>query len=325
MARNYLGSRDRFYEAMDRRGVIEYTTGDAGFDEQIAEKWNHWRPEEMSFVESYSKEEIQKDLGEIKRIENSPSYKKERSPVSVMAEIAITQGVNDGLLGPEISASITSRYDDVKLGADMVVAMPNPDSTGKDLVFCLDVTVSGNKEILDKKLSSEFIRLRKEKRTQLKYYKGVKEPINRYIVGIPPEQVKELADILMRRKDNPEGNDLIKKELAEELINQARWQAAYVLARHDIMSLDQAEKVDDFLAFFDDEKNQKLIESKLSPSLFEGVTVNRSVMELMFRQMEGLEQKEKRDSIVSNPSMVGPVDFLTRFRPEQLLGLQRVV
>lgn len=327
--KNYLRSQERQVNAWDRQGLIEYTTGDEVFDEKIAREWFLARPQEISFTsraekdKRYEQEKIEEDLAGIRRIENSPDYKKERSPVSVLAEIVMLEGVRRGLLlGEGSTANITSRYDDIKLGADMVVVIPNPEDPEEDLAFCLDITVSDDDAVLDKKISSEFIKLRKKQRTNLKYSRNVKGPINRYILGIPPEQAKDLSEILLGQKSDQEVENLIQFELAEELINQARWQAAYALARHGIVSLNQAENIDDFLNLVADQQTQRLIKSRLTPDLQDSVRVNLLMVKAMKKQLNSLNlDKEKEDSAIANPPH--QVDFPARFRPEWLQGLQR--
>lgn len=318
---NYLQGRNNFYEAMDRRGVIEYTTGNTDFDEQIATKWYVGRPKEENFSARYSEEEIRRDLAEINRIENSPTYQQERSPVSALAEVAVVEGINRGLLCSGCLADITSRFDDIKSGVDVIVTMPHPQDPEECFVFGLDVTVSDDEDVLDKKASSEFIKLEKKQRTKLKYYKGLSEPINRYVIGLPAEQIKNLADILLGKIKDPEEENLIKEELADELINEARWQAAFVLLKYRLIDENLAENLDAFMAFLGDAENQQKIKSRLTPTLSEGVLANYFIITALRAEQA---KKKKEDSQITNPpTLSGQVDFLSHFRPKQLAGLRR--
>ena len=226
---------DKFLETLDRRGTFEYTTGNDEFDETIARKWHAARPKEEKFIEKYGKDKIQKDLDQIKQIENLSNYKKERSPVSTLAEFVIAEGIgNRGWLGVDTSASITSKYDDILRGADLLVTIPNPlDPEGDDILFVVDMTSSGDEAVLEKKIRSELERLESGRRTRLKYFRGAEKPLNRYILGIPPDQVQELAKIVLGHAAKNDTEEMVRLELLDELRHQAAQQIDFLLRLHN--------------------------------------------------------------------------------------------
>ena len=109
MPKNFMASRERFYQDLDRQGIIEYASGNDEFDDTVGRRWHAARPKERQFTDQYPIKDIEADLAEIKRIEHSADYRSERSPVSAMAETTIAEGLGRRhWLGPESSANITS-------------------------------------------------------------------------------------------------------------------------------------------------------------------------------------------------------------------------
>ncbi|MFA4872148.1 MAG: hypothetical protein WC610_03800 [Patescibacteria group bacterium] len=314
---DYLRSRNNYLDRLDREGLIDYSSGDEEFDREIGRKWHGLRPDENKFSHLYGQEEISEDLKRINDIIESDTYQRERDPIATKAEYALAEGLGSrGWLGPESSARITSKFDDIKAGADLLITLPDPeDPDGEDIIFVVDITTSQDCHILDKKINSEFSRLSKNNRTRLKYFRGVKKPVNRYIIGIAPAQVDELAGALLGRFASEEIEDLVRLELMEELIYQAGKQIEFILKNYDVIKEGEEKSQEEIINFFED--NRAAIQKQIPPELFESIRASYALIVNLLEQKEILlENKKGVPRLVNrrNPLEEEPVHYLTSFR-----------
>ena len=206
---------ERFIERLDREAALgDYGTGNAEFDVKMMEL-NSKRPKEQDFTSVYGAEEVVDDLREVKRIEEGPWYQKVRPEGATLVEAVIAYGIaKRGWLGPKAKVHLTSKYDDVKRGTDMLVEVPHPDSTPEkrmSLGMAIDVTASSDSGVIEDKIAKSIQRLDYGNRsrgnpggqlTTLKYmfeshpnpkFDKSKRKYNHYILALDGSQAKELA------------------------------------------------------------------------------------------------------------------------------------
>lgn len=306
---------------LDREGVITHATGDAEFDGKIGLRLHKSRPQETDFVGKYGPEEVAADLARVKEIEESPDYEKSQRPIAALAEYSITEGINvQELLGPGAKARLTSRYDDVEGGADLVVTVPDPD--GGEITFSIDVTATGNKPKIKDKLVSEFLRLHDNNRTHLKYFPDLEDNLNRYVVGIPEMQVRKLSRMLLGKTSKPEQNEMAKAviqlEMSNELIYQSFKQIEFILRRYKVYGR-RIENIEELLETLEEKEEE--IKKRLPRDTLTSVSESKKLMEIMMKRREEIGQKKEGALVAANQSSrVEPiVRHLTDFDPDQIL------
>lgn len=240
---NYI---ERFVEKLDRKATLgAYGTGNVEFD-IIMTEFNFKRPKEQEFVSVYGKEEVLEDLKEIKRIEESPWYQKERSENATLVESVIFYGIaKRGWLGDKARVYLTSKYDDLKRGTDMLVEVLHPDSTPEkkiSLGLAIDVTASSDIDVIEEKIIKSIQRLNYGNRsrgnpggqlTTLKYmfkpdpdprFDRSKSKYNHYVLALDSLQAKELARQFCRQ-ENTENKSYLELEAQIKIIYLLRHQA----------------------------------------------------------------------------------------------------
>jgi major membrane immunogen (membrane-anchored lipoprotein) len=289
---------DRLQAKLDREAVLgDYGTGRGDMDLLIMEL-NSKRPKEKDFITFYGEENIREDLARVKRIEESPSYQKERTEKSTLVEAVIAYGINDReWLGKGVKVRFTSKADDILRGVDMLVTLPHPDATSEKPIttsIAIDVTSSDDLNIWEKKLSSSLQRLDYGTRsrgnwggqmTRLKYLvkPNLNNPdkdksktlYNHYIVTMNGKQADNLANVFCS-KESSEKNEFLEVQAKVQLIYSLRHQAYLQLSnimdmycgfgQHtltDYKRLPEEDK-DDFEVLFDwISKNLSIIEEHL--------------------------------------------------------------
>lgn len=219
--------KDRLQRSLDSRGVLgSYSVSNTEFDIRL-EHFSSQRPREEDFVDVYGREEIIADKLEIRKKEESENYQNERPEGSTLAEGVVAYGIEKrGWLGPKAKVYLTSKYDDVLRGVDMLVEVPHPDTTKEkpmSLGLAIDVTAANSKNRLAHKLMDSFQRLNYGNKsmgnpggqmTVLKYlfksYQGdsrldkASRKYNHYVAPMNGKKAKELAEIFVKEKDGDE-------------------------------------------------------------------------------------------------------------------------
>lgn len=119
---------------------------------------DNYRPKEADFSDIYSKDEINRDLEEIKHLkelwtkdDEDEKYIKDVS--SIYEGVIADQIEANAWFGEDCEVVLTSEYDDIKNGVDMVSVF-NKNESKQYLGLGIDVTFASDKKILDKKLDS---------------------------------------------------------------------------------------------------------------------------------------------------------------------------
>lgn len=305
--RDFGRTKDAQYDAMDRRGVLSYTSGNPEFDEKILPELIKDRPKEIDFIGKHGPEKIAADMAKVERIQNSPEYQKSRRPISTAAEYAMVSAINrKKIFGPNAKARLASEADDLLAGVDAVVE--ESDEEGP-LVYGIDVTISRNEQNLNEKLASEFIHLQDGEPTRLEYFPEIDEPINRYIIGIPESQVPALMAILTGKRSDSEKDDLalavIELECNDEIIYQAFRQIDFILKTHHV-GHQAGDEIEELLEYL--QENAAEIKKRLSPELWKNVsTSHRLIQSKLKRREEIIAKKEGAQKVVAMSSRVEPV------------------
>lgn len=182
--------------------------------EKKAEKVDSFRPKEEDFSDLYTKEEINNDLMEIKRLKNIWDSKEKTERGKYLREVA---DIYEGVITDQIEANnwfgencetyITSEYDDKINGID-TVSIFTQDESKSYLGLGIDVTFSSDKDVLEKKLESIEKCIRDGALPTLKYFEDPdtkehkKIDLPKVIVGSPLSSAEKLIELWGSRDPN---------------------------------------------------------------------------------------------------------------------------
>lgn len=255
--KNYYQAADRFREREDRKGALgDYSTGKADFDE-LMNPLNNARPKREDFVGVYGELEIKRDGQKVADIADSPAFQKERPEKATIVEAAIAYGIaKRGWLGQETEVRLTNDFDDYTRGTDIFVSMPHPDAIPGEkrrLNWSIDVTVSGNPDVLDKKVASSYQRLAEGpsvgnpdgKLTKLKYMpdpesgdpgRPGEQLHNHYVLSLSSTTADHLAKIFCKDKSNSAPLETVEFgaicQVLQSLKMEAMKEITFALNRH---------------------------------------------------------------------------------------------
>lgn len=307
------------FSQLDRRGAIDYTTGNEEFDERYAKKWYDSRPKEKDFLGKafgFPEHVVLGDLARIQKIQTSDTYRKERNPDATMGEYAIAEGIGaHAWLGEGSSARMTSVYDDTFNKADILVTLPISDD--EDLMFVYDMTISQDPSVIDKKILSQADLIDRNERTTLKYFRGVRQPVNRYVVGIPPDQIRALSHIILEKSSDAPFERAVQLELIDMTLYQAARQIDYILKTKRVADYSSTDSMETLLAYVDNKGDT--LQAHISEQMYKCITDNylliQYLMKLRMDLLGSPENKEGAQTLSRLHSLEEqePVKTLTHF------------
>ena len=130
------------------------------------QKVDRWRPNPLDFVDEtqpeYTEKKIKRDLREVELLkeqweeEDSPEEKKRKKVADIYEAVLVDSLDRAGWFGDGWEVVVTTEYDDYKNGIDAVLAPVTDDSAGNEgpVGLAFDVTFTGDKERLERKLNS---------------------------------------------------------------------------------------------------------------------------------------------------------------------------
>ncbi len=332
------------YHIDSQGGLGQFGSGNAEFDELMASILKS-RPKEENFSAEYPAIEIKNDLADIRRIKESPSFIKERSRGSVLAEEVIIKGAKSrDFFGENSTGFLTSEYDDIKRGCDLVVAIPNisdDDPLENPIFFAVDITAANDSEIIKRKLRMSLARISYQKTspgnpggrlTKLKYIKagGIDRNrlMNHFVVPIESHQAQEMALTIVNDPSAEKTETTIERDIKTQImlaiIKQASTQIIATLKNYEAEILPQCEEfLQDKKASSDEirvvamvsdnmDELQALFEIKKAPEMFESIFQNMIIILHMNDQLKKLEKN--KSEVESNPAN-DTIHFLTHFTP----------
>ncbi len=218
---------------LDRRGVFgNYYTGNEQFDRKIAGPLNDSRPQYGSFVEQYDKQTILSDKKKVESIKQSAQYQHERSSEPVSLEYSLAHAAQRGLFGEKATATLTTEYDDVVHGIDMVVSFPENEQ-GERFALGLDVTTTSDVQVISHKLGRTADTLQQKKLSEVKYYADPQHAevrgqlvVPRVVIGIESQEAQQIQNDLAGNPDSalsPEVRAQVLEETELQLVQELQF------------------------------------------------------------------------------------------------------
>lgn len=294
---------------LDRKGVFgEHYTGDPVFDAKVAKPLNDARPQYGDFKDVYPLAEIRADQADVQRIERSPTYQSERGSGPVAFEYSIVQGVKNGMLGEGVTASLSSKYDDVKRKLDGIIGFPSRDGRTRHYVG-IDVTTSDDSAILDAKLAATATMLRQKKTSEAKFFidhdnpqiRGPK-PLPRAVLSVD-RLVAEQAQKSLSQNPDYDLETTMGEEITEELELQLTQGALFLLERFYGPSATKVQDAEELLLYWQLEQENI---RKYDPELYNAALLHIQPLE----DIVELQKKNNPSESVTNPAGA----FLTSLR-----------
>ncbi len=232
-------------------------------------------PMDEEFVEKYGKEEIKKDLKYVEDMEdkfskNDIKEQKEVNKLAIIFEAIVANEIYfSEWLGSGADATVSSRYDDIKNGVDVIVERDNDDEK-YHLALALDVTFGQD-------VNDKFNKIKKEidtgELTEVKYFShdsnNIKIGLNnipRVVIGADVITVKELSELWMSGDKRTLGEHKIQIQILEEIELQLKTFKDYA---RNIGRIDIADKYDKTLKIIN-----RIISEKIDISS-EGIAEDR--------------------------------------------------
>src|SRR3989344_4447817 len=187
----------------------------------------------------YSREAIETDLAEVRRVEEESRQRDHKHPerihnkkIATIFETIIFQHAElSEWLGGQASTLKTSRFDDIK-GVDTVVEFRNPDSSAY-LGLAMDVTFSADpdsSEGITGKFERIFERIDNGTLARIKYFKyGPLNDVPEVVIGADRSTVLELAELWKAKKNNMLAEHRIQIMMLLQIEAQLRVFIAYAL------------------------------------------------------------------------------------------------
>jgi hypothetical protein len=205
------------------------------------------QPEE--FIGIYPKAVVEEDemLAEELERKFEQVLTPEKKLAIVFEEIFADQIEANQWLGENILAQRTSRFDDFKNGADVILEIRDA-ASARHLAIAIDVTYGSN-------LEKKFVRIKQEidagTLTNVKYFKDSEGKklkdglprIPRVIIGLKRETVIELAKLWVNRKNKELAAHPVQAEIIEEILLQLTAHRNYA----------KRFKKDDLVAIYDEQ------------------------------------------------------------------------
>jgi hypothetical protein len=256
---------------------MNFETGRGGYAEQRAEEQKTLRSaeyiltnqnsehsdrlKEADFEELYQKDEILKDKKMVERMkekfsEDQESLTKdeilvirERKTVSeAMEKIIVEGGEIHNWFGGDSSLIQTTEYDDIFNGIDVVLEIEIEGEENKRIALVVDVTMSSDTSILQKKIANNLSSITGKKPKEVKYFRSEItdeaekiQDIIPVVVGLDKENSSELLTLFanIQRLKNVSGkseND--RKKLKENLKNAELHPAQKIFLNEIAMQLE---------------------------------------------------------------------------------------
>lgn len=214
----------------------EEASGDYGFDEKVIEPLRSLRPKEKDFHDLYPLAEIDEDLGRAKKIQRGEYQKKPK--MAVVLEYCLMEGIASwNWLGPEAEVVPASEYDDVGNKIDFIICFPR--ENGPSIKLAVDVTTSGEIEVLRYKIRTTAQELKNGNLAKTKYFSRSEDPqeprgkvrLPKVIIGTDQFNTnllfKDFCEVLKAKKEK--GERLAGESIQFELLRQIKKQLCYFL------------------------------------------------------------------------------------------------
>lgn len=289
-ATNLVDRIDREHNRMMRRTNIE-TTGDEVFDEEIASQWKSLRVKENNFGDVYPADELEQDAQRKQRA--IESFDDKEVEIARGLHTAIMEGISQyNWLGPNADIVFSSEYDDYFNGTDFVICFVPKDEHAISVKIGVDVTTSGSRLVLKKKLERILLSLERQGSLgRVKYFEyadavSSQEPrgtieFPKVILGTDAANTHQLMSSFSEAfvKKGPEGRqareqlgkECIQYELLEEIMAQLCLQLESTLKTYESLPEEQCpESVNQLLNWIDDWYDQEQA-GILSKELIEGL------------------------------------------------------
>lgn len=197
------------------------------------------RPDPRDFCDVYEKEEVKKDLQELKlkkkkikkkeegMAEDEKRVKRKNDKRGRAFETLFSEQSHEGeWFGSEAMVSRTSEYDDVMNGIDLMVEIPKEET--KRLALAVDASVSSDEEVIREKVTRNIRKIGNRKKSpQVKYFepqvfgenKGKVEGLLPVVVGAERKHANKLFDLFaeLKKLEKVDGSKERKQSLRQEL------------------------------------------------------------------------------------------------------------
>lgn len=261
------GFENKLIEKMSRepnKHDGNYYTGIEKFDKRIVDQWHQSRVKYKDFLGLYDKENINEDIKYVRSIRNSDTYVKDRDPAATALEYMVMEGVySDEWFGEGYGVIPTLEHDDVVNGIDMVVSFDG--EGGERSHLGIDVTVSSDEDVVEKKIKRTIRDLRKGKLSEVKYFcdddepndKGMRE-MPRVVVNLDISAVRQVLNDF-KLKEKPSINKEFGKYISSEILVQLAF-FTHVVLIDKLGEYSQPSTVEEIINFI--KENEDLIEAK---------------------------------------------------------------
>lgn len=185
------------------------------------------------FEDLYSKEEIQRDIRKLEEIKKRLEFKEQHERGLIASGIFYKEGEQSKWFGENTFIEPTSEHDDMINHSDFVLEIYDGDTDLFDRM-AVDVTVSEDPAVLNKKYNFLRSGLIKGELTDLKYFdskesgvRGKVEDIPRAVVQITKDQLEILCKNIADKSVNV-ANHPIQIEIIKEIIQSLGDQLAFI-------------------------------------------------------------------------------------------------
>lgn len=190
-------------------------------------------PKMEDFDDLYSKEEIRRDVIELEEIKKRLEFKEQHERGLIAAGIFYKEGERSQWFGENTFIELTSEYDDMINHSDLILEIYDGDTDSFDRM-AIDVTVSEDPAVLNKKYNFLRKELISGELTDLKYFdskesvaRGKVEGIPRAVVQITKDHLEMLCKNIADKSVNM-ANHPIQIEITKEIIQSLGDQLAFV-------------------------------------------------------------------------------------------------
>ncbi len=194
------------------------------FTQKVITPWEELRPKIENFgdagMELVGEVERQRDLEDIRRIKESPSYIHQRTEAAIVAEYLVPQIIEDEMVlgDEEINIGMASEYDDIFSGIDIYFGVQYDDEPDRQFV-AIDIKTNegGSREnvYVQQAIKKNVDRHRFGNLPELKYFidpsdgsQRVNVPMLRFVLVLDKDYVVKLRDICVKKRSERSVNDL---------------------------------------------------------------------------------------------------------------------
>lgn len=183
------------------------------------------------FAEIYSQNEIERDLGYVRKREAQFSQQEQvtEKKSQILEAIITSRAELDNWFGEDSFVVKTSRFDDIANGVDVVLELVNENGV-RQLALAVDVTVSKESGVVGQKLLSIKRELENGQLAGVKYFKseadkefmGPLPSLLKLVVGVDPGTLNRLMELSLNKDYKALRNEPVQRQLLEEMELQLR-------------------------------------------------------------------------------------------------------